>query len=194
MKILYLGPYRDTLIDFIRSFGDGVIQTEERLMADDPILADVDFVVSYGYRYILREEFIARFPDRIVNLHISLLPYNRGADPNLWSFLEDTPRGVTIHSIDRGVDTGLIIAQEEVPMRENDTLRTSYARLTEKIERLFQSSWPAIRAGEAIRRPQAPGGTAHRLKDKKPYLDLLTKGWDTPVRELTGKALVEDEG
>ena len=194
MKILYLGPYRERMIDLIRSLGDGVLQTEERLTADDPVLDDVDFVVSYGYRYILREEFIARFPDRIVNLHISLLPYNRGADPNLWSFLEDTPKGVTIHSIDCGVDTGLIIAQEEVPMREDDTLSTSYARLTETIERLFESYWPAIRSGEAERMPQAPGGTAHRLKDKKPYLDLLTDGWDTPVCMLTGKALVEHEG
>eukprot|EP00392_Amoebophrya_sp_AT5.2_P019205 g19951.t1 len=63
-----------------------------------------DYCVSYGYRHIIRTPVIEGMFDRkrIINLHISYLPYNRGADPNLWSILERTPPGVTIHHIDEG--------------------------------------------------------------------------------------------
>lgn len=46
-----------------------------------------------------------------MNLHISYLPWNKGADPNFWSCIDGTPAGVTLHHIDAGVDTGDIIAQ-----------------------------------------------------------------------------------
>lgn len=194
MTVLYLGPERPAMIEYVKSLGDRVVRTEERLQEDDPILDEVDFVVSYGYRFILKDWFLDRFPQRVINLHISLLPYNRGADPNLWSFLEDTPKGVTIHSIDRGIDTGLVIAQGQVQMQPDDTLKSSYERLIDEIELLFKKHWPAIREEKAERHEQEPGGTYHRMKDKEPYLDLLTMGWDTPVRELIGKALVQSEG
>ena len=89
-------------------------------MTADPITAaDVadgrfDALVSYRYRHILKGDVLGAFPDRAWNLHISLLPWNRGADPNLWSFLERTPKGVTIHHMDEGLDTGDLVAQREL--------------------------------------------------------------------------------
>ena len=52
----------------------------------------------------------------IVNLHISYLPWNRGAHPNFWSFFDATPTGVSIHLIDKGIDTGPIIVQKKVKL------------------------------------------------------------------------------
>ena len=46
-----------------------------------------DFIVSYGYRHILSKNILDLLPNKIINLHISYLPYNRGADPNFWSFM-----------------------------------------------------------------------------------------------------------
>ena len=124
-----------------------------------------------------------------MNFHISLLPWNRGADPNLWSFLEDTPKGVSIHYIDDGIDTGDILAQREVPHQREDTLRTSYDRLSETMLTLFKEVWPTLRAGMITAFPQPREGSFHRLRDKVPYEHLLTKGWDTPVADIIGKAI-----
>jgi methionyl-tRNA formyltransferase len=183
MKILYLSPHKH-LIEFLQSNGDEVVQTVDRLT--DEATEGVDFIVRYGYRHKISEEITDRFRGRSINLHISYLPYNRGADPNLWSFLEDTPRGVTIHYLDAHIDTGDIIAREEVEFNiETDTLRSTYRRLSEAIEALFCRVWPGVRAGTAKSLPQL---TYHRAGDKDRYAHLLTRGWDTPIKDILGKA------
>jgi methionyl-tRNA formyltransferase len=126
-----------------------------------------------------------------VNLHISYLPWNRGADPNLWSFLEDSPKGVTVHYMDEGVDTGDIIAQKKIEFakEEEQTLSSTYNILKKEIEGLFEKVWPDIVNGSAKRVRQPGKGSSHKLADKKPYMHLLDKGWNTPVANLKGKAL-----
>lgn len=188
MRILFLSPPRQEMQEYLLSFGDEVNRTEEPLVSGMKCLEHVDFIISYGYRHILNKDLIEKFPRKIVNLHISLLPWNRGADPNLWSFLEDTPKGITIHYIDCGVDKGDIIAQREVEVLQDDTLRTSYERLTKEIQSLFQKEWPNIRCGNIRPIPQSVDGSYHRLRDRIPYEHLLTNGWDTPVHVLIRKA------
>ena len=140
-----------------------------------------DIRISYGHNRILKGADL-RIPT--INLHISLLPWNRGADPNFWSWVEGSPKGVTIHWIDEGIDTGDIIAQREVRFGPDETLATSYAALRSEIEGLFREVWLSIRNGYAPRAKQPPGGSYHRVKDKEPLAHLLTHGWDTPVRYL----------
>jgi methionyl-tRNA formyltransferase len=188
VRILLLGPPRFELVQYLESFGDEIITREEPLSADFDWLAAIDFIISYGYRHIIKREIIDQFWKRAINLHISLLPWNRGADPNLWSFLKNSPKGVTIHYLDYGIDTGDILAQREVGYEMNDTLRTSYDRLTRHIEELFREVWPDIRVGKLQAFPQQEGGSYHRLRDREKYAHLLTEGWDTPVLNLIGKA------
>ncbi|MBX2860045.1 MAG: hypothetical protein KTR14_02340 [Vampirovibrio sp.] len=188
--ILWLGPERPGLFAWLKTQGHNLVRTEEKISEDDPVLNNADIVVSYGYRHLIRPPVINRLPHRILNLHISYLPWNRGSDPNLWSFLENTLKGVTIHQVDSDLDTGSILAQREVPMDlEQDTLETSYKKLADAIETLFQEIWPDIIAGQIHPTPQIAGGSVHRLKDKEPYLPLLSQGWQTPVKDLMGKAL-----
>ena len=188
MKILYLSPHK-RLIDFLESAAwgstrDEVIQSVDPLT--DEMLEGVDFIISYGYRRKISKEVTDRFSGRAINLHIGFLPYNRGADPNLWSFLENTPKGVTIHYLDGNIDTGDIIAREEVSYDiENDTLRTTYKRLSDAIEALFCRVWPEIRGSNINSMPQL---TYHRAGDKDAFAHLLEKGWDTPIKEILGKA------
>ncbi|MBO1578104.1 formyltransferase family protein [Bacillus sp. XF8] len=188
MNILLLGSKCNNVYSFLKSSGNCVVLYENKLDIQSPILINIDFIISYGYRYMIPPSIIEKFNNKIINLHISYLPWNKGADPNLWSFLEDTLKGVTIHYINNGLDTGDIIAQLEVPYKENDTLKTSYDRLCQEIERLFIENWELIRSGKVIRKPQPPGGSYHRLKDKKKYLPLLTDGWNTSVKNIIGKA------
>ena len=51
---------------------------------------------------------------KIINLHISYLPYNKGAHPNFWSFADNTPSGVTIHEVNENLDSGNIIFQKKI--------------------------------------------------------------------------------
>jgi methionyl-tRNA formyltransferase len=180
MHVLLLGPEDSPLGPWLRARGETVTATSSLVGPE----ASADFLVSYGYRYILRRPVLDRFGDRAINLHVSLLPWNRGADPNLWSFVDDTPKGVTIHHLDEGVDTGDIIAQREVLMGSDETLRTSYQKLQVALQQLFQEQWPLIREGRAPRHPQRGPGSRHLLRDKEALLAALPAGWDTPVSLL----------
>ncbi|NEU30242.1 formyl transferase [bacterium LRH843] len=183
MKILWLGPYNKNLIEFI-SASNKIIHIEEKASAESLIAEKADFVISFGYRYIISKEVIDYYKDRIVNLHISFLPWNRGADPNFWSFFENTPKGITIHYIDEGIDTGDIIVQKLVDFSEEETLVTSYKKLIDGIENLFKEVWAAILTGNNERIVQKGKGSFHRSVDKEKYLYLLKDGWDTKVKHI----------
>jgi phosphoribosylglycinamide formyltransferase-1 len=83
----------------------------------------VELVVLAGYMHLLTRPFLARFPERVVNVHPSLLPAFPGAHPiedALAAGAETT--GVTVHLVDEGVDTGPILRQEPVPVEPRATL------------------------------------------------------------------------
>jgi phosphoribosylglycinamide formyltransferase-1 len=83
----------------------------------------VELVVLAGYMHLLTAPFLERFPDRIVNVHPSLLPAFPGAHAiadALAAGVETT--GVTVHLVDTGIDTGRVLVQEEVPVEPADTL------------------------------------------------------------------------
>ena len=83
----------------------------------------VELVVLAGYMHLLTAPFLRRFPERIVNVHPSLLPAFPGAHAirdALAAGVETT--GVTVHLVDEGLDTGPVIVQEEVPVEPRDTL------------------------------------------------------------------------
>ena len=86
------------------------------------------------------------------------------------------------------VDTGGVLAQRQMHVGTDETLRTSYEKLTEAIEDLFVEIWPGVKAGEQQAEEQPLGGSYHRLADKEPFVRLLRNGWDPPVAELVGKA------
>jgi phosphoribosylglycinamide formyltransferase-1 len=83
----------------------------------------VELVVLAGYMHLLTKPFLDRFPERIVNVHPSLLPRFPGAhaiDDALAAGVDTT--GVTVHVVDEGVDSGLILRQEALPVEPRETL------------------------------------------------------------------------
>jgi phosphoribosylglycinamide formyltransferase-1 len=83
----------------------------------------VELVVLAGYMHLLTPPFLRRFPERVVNVHPSLLPDYPGAhaiEDALAAGCETT--GVTVHYVDDGLDTGPVIAQEEVPVEPRGSL------------------------------------------------------------------------
>jgi phosphoribosylglycinamide formyltransferase-1 len=92
-------------------------------IADWLELRGVDFVVLAGYMHLLTPSFLDRFPERVVNVHPSLLPAFPGAraiDDALASGVDTT--GVTVHFVDDGLDTGAVIRQEPVTVEPRSTL------------------------------------------------------------------------
>jgi phosphoribosylglycinamide formyltransferase-1 len=83
----------------------------------------VDLVVCAGYMHLLTGPFLERFPGRILNVHPSLLPDFPGAhaiDDALAAGAVTT--GVTVHLVDEGLDTGPVVAQEQVPVEPRESL------------------------------------------------------------------------
>ncbi len=95
----------------------------DRELADWLTLSGVDLVVLAGYMHLLTNAFLERFPDRIVNVHPSLLPQFPGAHPiddALAAGVNTT--GVTVHYVDEGIDAGHVIRQEPIPIEPRETL------------------------------------------------------------------------
>jgi methionyl-tRNA formyltransferase len=125
-----------------------------------------DIAVSVLFAYVLSADFIGLFSQGCINLHPALLPHNRGSFPNVWSIVTKTPAGVTLHYIDRGIDTGDVIAQKEVAIKVTDTGASLYRRLEVEGLELFKEAWPSIRAGTCLRAVQPAGlGSYHRARD-----------------------------
>lgn len=181
MKILFIGydESKTNLINFLREDGHIVTHWADRLSLD--MVESHDLIISFGYRHILRKELLAVLPREPINLHISLLPYNRGAHPNFWAFHDQTPHGVTIHHIDGGVDTGDIIVQKELFFDHlNYTFKETYDILTTEIENIFMCYWEMIRDYNYIPQKQVGTGTYHKVSD----LPKFSSGWDTPIQTV----------
>ncbi len=143
-----------------------------------------DMGVSVFLGFILRPTFLDIFPRGCINLHPSFLPYNRGVHPNVWSIVESTPAGATIHFIDSGVDTGDILAREQVEVEPVDTGQTLYHKLEQVCVDLFIRTWPAVMDGTIAPQPQESGaGTSHRVSDLAP-LDRIDLDQTCTAREL----------
>lgn len=188
MKVLLLGPHSNKLIKTIIACNCSYIQTDQKINQEYVINNNIGFIISFGFRFIIKPELVKLMKDRVINIHISYLPWNKGADPNFWSFIDNTPKGVTIHYIDDGVDTGDIIDQFKTSFDiEEDTLTTSYEKLIRLGVILFERNWPFIKKGRNNRMKQKNNGTFHKVKDKEPLLFLLEeKKWDTPIKKLIG--------
>ena len=89
-----------------------------------------DFVVSAGFMKILGNQFLTRFPGRVVNTHPALLPAFPGAHA-VPAALEYGVRvtGCTVHLVDAGMDTGPVLAQEAVAIEDDDNEQTLHERI-----------------------------------------------------------------
>lgn len=170
------------LLDWLASRGEKVHRIENKLTGEMIRELEPSFVISFNYRHLVSQEVLELLPGRVINLHTSLLPYNRGSSPNFFSFLEDTPKGVTIHLMDQGLDTGDILCQREVVFdEERETFASSYERLLEEIKSLFRENWEDIREGRIVPVKQSGGGTLHRKKELDAIKAQVPFDWDETI-------------
>jgi phosphoribosylglycinamide formyltransferase-1 len=126
----------------------------DRALADALRAHQVDLVVLAGFMRVLSGELLDAFPGRIINIHPALLPAFPGVHAQKQAYEAAVKvSGCTVHFVDRGVDTGPIIAQTAVPVLEDDDDEALRARILAEEHRLL----PAVVRAIAERRVVVEG-------------------------------------
>ncbi len=110
----------------------------DRQLAAELRHCGVDVVCLAGYMRILSGYFIREFPQRILNIHPSLLPAFPGLDAQHQALAHGVKfSGCTVHFVDEGVDSGPILRQAVVPVLDDDTAESLSARILEQEHRIY---------------------------------------------------------
>ena len=92
--------------------------------------AGVELVVLAGFMRVLKEPMLAAFPNRIINIHPSLLPKFPGIEAWKQALAAgEKTTGCSVHFVDAGIDSGEIIAQRKVPVLSSDTPESLHERI-----------------------------------------------------------------
>jgi phosphoribosylglycinamide formyltransferase 1 len=135
----------------------------DRTLADLLRAHDVDLVCLAGFMRLIGRPLLDAFPDRILNIHPSLLPAFPGLDAARQA-LDHGVRitGATVHLVDGDLDAGPIVLQSAVPVLDDDTVETLSARILIEEHRLYPAAIQRVLdGGWTIRgRRFVPAGTA----------------------------------
>jgi phosphoribosylglycinamide formyltransferase-1 len=120
----------------------------DRQLAEGLRAHHVDLVCLAGYMRILSGYFIREFPQRILNIHPSLLPAFPGLDAQHQALVHGAKiAGCTVHFVDEGLDSGPIIAQASVPVLDEDTVDSLSARILIEEHRLYSEAIALVLSG-----------------------------------------------
>lgn len=139
-NILILGPLErnQKIISFIEKKKYSTHFTNSRISESFILKNKIDMIITSGYPFLVKRNIISLVKIAI-NLHISYLPFGRGIMPNLWSFIDNFPSGITIHKLDKNFDTGKIILQKKIKFKllEKQTLKSTHDFLILSLENFF---------------------------------------------------------
>ena len=133
-------------------------------------LRGADYGVSALFGHLLPIELISLVPNGILNLHPSLLPIGRGANPISWNIVEGHTQGVTLHLIDQGLDSGKIIFQQEICTTIGMSAGEIYELAMDKLFHAFTYSFPRWISGSLIPLPQKISNTSHHKASELDHL------------------------
>ena len=104
-----------------------------------------DFIALAGYMRLLSADFVAKFPNRILNLHPSLLPSCPGVDAQKQAIDYGVRvSGCTVHFVDENLDAGPIIVQRAVEVQSSDTAESLSARILEQEHEAYVEALAAL--------------------------------------------------
>lgn len=109
----------------------------------------VDLVCLAGYMRLLSPEFIAAFPNRILNIHPSLLPAFPGLEAQDQAFAYGVKiAGCTVHFVDEHLDHGVIVVQRAIPVPESDDAHSLAARILVEEHIAYSEAIRRVAGGE----------------------------------------------
>lgn len=101
-------------------------------------LDGIDLVCLAGYMRLVKEPLLSAFPQKILNIHPSLLPKYPGLEAWVQAVNDGaTESGCTVHYVDAGMDTGEVIMQARVPVLPDDTPKSLHARIQIEEHRIY---------------------------------------------------------
>jgi phosphoribosylglycinamide formyltransferase-1 len=110
--------------------------------------ANVDLVILAGYMRLLSPEFIHAFPNRILNIHPSLLPAFPGLDAQTQAFEYGVKiAGCTVHFVDEHLDHGVIILQRAIPVLETDDAHALAERILAEEHQAYSEAISRVASG-----------------------------------------------
>lgn len=181
--ILFLGYKKKNtkIINYLTKCGFVVSELGNKKLTDKILKKDYTLIISFGYKKIVDLKLIKKLKRPIINLHMSYLPYNRGAHPNLWSFIHNTPKGVSIHEINNKIDNGPIIFRKKIIFQneQNQTLISTYNILFKEIEDLFIKNFHKI-LKKKYTKIHNKKGVLNYKKDKPKKI----KNWNIKIKNL----------
>ncbi len=181
-KICFLGYSKNktNLISFLRKKKFKVAEYSNKLLTKKNS-KKFDLIISFGYKKIIKKSVLDGLKRPIINLHISYLPFNRGSHPNFWSFVENTPKGISIHEIDEKIDTPNIIFRKKIFFKRTKrlTFSNTYKILINKIENLFIKNFDQILKKNYKIKKLRSKGTFHNKSD----LPRNFKNWNQKIEE-----------
>jgi phosphoribosylglycinamide formyltransferase 1 len=108
----------------------------------------VDLVCLAGYMRLLSANFVREFPQRILNIHPSLLPAFPGLDAQHQALEHGVKiSGCTVHFVDEYLDAGPIVLQAAVPVMDDDTAETLSARILREEHRIYSEAIRLVLGG-----------------------------------------------
>ena len=126
--------------------------------------AGVEWVVLAGFMRIVTRELLGAFPERVVNIHPSLLPAFPGLNAQAQALAYGVAMtGCTVHLVDEGVDHGPILAQASLAVEPEDTRETLSARLLDREHALLVATLQRIAEGDLTVSPPADAGGRPRV-------------------------------
>lgn len=110
-----------------------------------------ELICLAGFMRLLSASFVARFADRIINIHPSLLPRHKGLDTHKRALeAGDEWHGCTVHLVNAEMDGGAVIAQARVPVLPDDDEESLAARVLEQEHKLYPAVVGMIAKGELV--------------------------------------------
>ncbi len=124
-------------------------ETYDRQVADVLDEYKVDLVCLAGYMRLLSPYFVAKFLNRILNIHPSLLPSFPGLESQRQALEYGVKfAGCTVHFVDENLDAGPIIIQAVVPVRDDDTEASLSERILKEEHRIYSEAVRIVLEGE----------------------------------------------
>ena len=121
----------------------------DRMLVAELHKHDVDLVCLAGFMRLLSAGFIREFPNRILNIHPSLLPAFPGLDAQHQALAHGVKiTGCTVHFVDEDLDAGPIVIQAAVPVLDDDTEETLSARILKQEHRIYAAAIGIVIAGK----------------------------------------------
>ena len=120
----------------------------DRMLLEELSRHSVDLICLAGYMRLLSATFIRRFPNRILNIHPSLLPSFPGLDAQHQALDHGVKiSGCSVHFVDEGLDAGPIILQSAVEVLDGDSAETLSARILQEEHRIYSEAIRLVLAG-----------------------------------------------